>query len=138
MTRILCVGNRLVEADSAGLAVHDALAARSLPPGVELVDGGLGGLRLLSLLDGAGRVVLVDTVSGFTDAGGVVQLAREQLAAPERCDHDSGLAWLLAQLPRLCERDVPELSIVGLEAPADADTVARATALCLRLVGGEA
>ena len=45
--RIICVGNRLVAADAAGPQVHDRLAGRPLPPGVELVDGGLQGLDLL-------------------------------------------------------------------------------------------
>lgn len=123
MRRILCVGSRLVPEDAAGPRVHDLLVTRPIPEGVEVVDGGLAGLRLLSLFDGAERVVVVDAVDGWTEPGQVRVLRPWQLEPPERCDHDTSLSWLLAALPGLCEVSLPEVWIVGLEGPVEEETI---------------
>ncbi|MBI5502054.1 MAG: hydrogenase maturation protease [Deltaproteobacteria bacterium] len=135
MTRIVCVGNRWVAADAAGPRVHDRLAAAALPPGVELVDGGLGGLDLAPLVEGAERVVFVDAVAGFAAPGDFVVLEGPALEAigAEPFGHGAGLAWLLRALPLVCETGVPRVAVVGLEAPVDDDAVARASAAALRL-----
>lgn len=119
MRRIICIGNRYVLDDAAGPRVHDRLCGRPLPEGVELIDGGLGGLDLLRHMDGAERVVLVDAVRGFCRAGGVVLLdpAAAGLERPARLDHATGIAYLLASLPHACERSVPEVLLLGVEAP---------------------
>ena len=64
MNRIICLGNPFVESDSLGPRVFAELSARGLPPGVELIDGGLAGLNLLRFLDDCQRVVLADVVLG--------------------------------------------------------------------------
>ncbi|MBI5490272.1 MAG: hydrogenase maturation protease [Deltaproteobacteria bacterium] len=135
MTRIVCVGNRWVAADAAGPRVHDRLAAAPLPPGVEVIDGGLGGLALAPLVDGADRVVFVDAVEGFAAPGAVVVLEGPALDAipVEPFGHGAGLAWLLRALPLVCETAVPRVAVVGLEGPVDDDAVARASAAALGL-----
>ena len=70
-SRIICVGNRYCDRDAVGPRVHDALRSRRLPAGVDLVDGGLGGLRLLGLVEGMGRIVFVDALEGFAAPGEV-------------------------------------------------------------------
>ncbi len=133
--RIICVGNRYVQADAAGPAVYARLRAAALPPGVELVDGGLGGLDLLRLAEGAERVVFVDQVSGFAAPGEVVELPGAEAAATAgpHYDHAAGLAYLLRVLPAVCAGPPPEVWVVGIEGSADAAAVEAAAAASLRL-----
>lgn len=131
--RIVCVGNRYAREDQAGPLVYDALCARPLPAGVEVVDGGLGGLLLLEVVDGCERVVFVDAVCGFAEPGTAVLLDvdRATVAVSGHLDHGAGLAWLLHMLPSVCTAGVPQVQVVGVEGPPTAALVARAAALAL-------
>lgn len=132
MTRIVCVGNRLVVEDSAGPRVFDRLAREALPDGVELFDGGLAGLDLLVLFEGADHVVLVDRVVGVGRTGEVVVIERAEAAATAlpRCDHAGGLGYLLRCLPAVCRGAVPRLTLVGVEAGEPDDRVVEQAASC--------
>ncbi|MBI2570205.1 MAG: hydrogenase maturation protease [Candidatus Schekmanbacteria bacterium] len=103
MSRIICVGNRFVPGDDLGSRVFDALARLVLPPGVDVVDGGLGGLDLARLAEGQDRLVFVDAIRGFGSPGEVRILTPEEAGALEAppYGHASGLAYLLSALPVL-------------------------------------
>jgi hydrogenase maturation protease len=149
--RIICIGNRFHERDSAGPRVHDRLAAAGLPPGLELVDGGLAGLDLGRLVKGAERVVFVDATVGFAPAPGtraVVVLSSEEVAAEAapHFDHAAGLPYLLRALPAILEEPPPPIEVVGVEGALDEALLDQAAATALRLAlrprrtgaGGEA
>lgn len=138
MKRIICIGNRYVQEDAAGPRVYDRLRARTLPPGVEVVDGGLAGLNLLRFVDGAEHVVFVDAVCGFAPPGGLVVLEGDEVAAlaGERYDHGAGLPYLLRMLPAACAGRVPRVQLVGVEAPASEPLIDGAAALALRALEG--
>ena len=57
---IIGLGSPLRGDDGVGVRVVEALAERTLPAGVEVVDGGAQGLGLVSLMEGRRRVVFVD------------------------------------------------------------------------------
>lgn len=137
---IICIGNRLVAEDQAGLLVHDHLCQQSLPQGVDLVEGGLAGLDLLPLLERGGRVIFVDQVRGFAETDSVVVLRGEEIFAEGteiHFDHQAGLPYLLAVLPRVCEGEMAEeVALVGLEGRCSAATIERAAALCVAMVEG--
>jgi hydrogenase maturation protease len=137
---IICIGNRLVAGDQAGLLVYDHLRHKSLPHGVDLVEGGLAGLDLLPLLERGGRVVFVDQVRGFVEADGIVILRGEEIFAEGSAihfDHRAGLPYLLAVLPQVCEGEMAEeVALVGLEGRCSAATIERAAALCIAMVEG--
>jgi len=136
--RIVCVGNRFVPGDDLGGRVHDLLAGRPLPDGIELVDGGLHGLDLLRVVEGARRAVFVDSIAGFGAPGAVVVLPRAEVAALAEgaWGHHAGLPHLFHLLPRLCDGPPPEVILVGAEGPAGPAAVeavaARAMAEALR------
>jgi hydrogenase maturation protease len=135
--RIVCVGSRLVAEDAAGPAVYDLLSARPLPKGVEVIDGGLGGLSLLRMADGAEGLVFVDAVSGFGAPGEVLLLPAQDVAAEATPDgHAGGLPFLLALLPRVSDMSPGEVAVVGLEAPWDDDGLARAASLAVATASG--
>ncbi len=132
----------MVPGDSAGSRVLAHLAGEVLPPGVDLVDGGLGGLNLLGLLDGVERVVFVDSVRGLATEDGVVTLDLPQVLEaiePEPAyGHANGLAYLLRVLPVAGPRPLPCIHLVGVEAPVGAvpgdGLIESAAAAALRLV----
>ncbi len=135
---IICIGNRFVAEDTAGLAVLASLEAmRPLPATIELVEGGLAGLNLLPWLEQGGRVVFVDAVRGFAQPGEIVLLDHQEIISnlvEPHFDHEAGLAYLLAVLPKVCEGDLPEeVVLVGLEGECTAETIERAAKLSLTL-----
>lgn len=137
--RIICIGNRFVESDAIGPRVYDCLARREMPKAVWLVDGGLMGLDLLRCVDGARRVVFVDALTGFAPPGRPVVLdcsaALEERSAGY--GHDCGLEYLLCALPTVCESSLPEIVLVGAEAPAAPDVVEQLADMALSIATGE-
>lgn len=88
-----------------------------MPAGVEIIDGGTGGLTLLTLMAGARAVLLVDalemgrasgTVAGVVYAEGVFRAEAVGLSL-----HQTGLGEVLALAAELGE--LPELFIVGMQ-----------------------
>lgn len=136
--RIICIGNRLIENDRAGVLVYDLLAAQTMPTHTELIEGGISGLNLLCFLENAGTVVFVDTVSGFTTPGGVVVLNKTQIktACPElHYDHNTGIPYVLEVLPDVCDTPLPrKIFLVGLETPARESAIEHAATLSLSLI----
>jgi hydrogenase maturation protease len=127
MKRIICIGNRYIGSDALGPRVYDWLARQPLPPDVALVDGGLAGLHLLSLVESAGRVVFVDALSGSGAEGMVVVTGHDLLAtaaATPRYDHAHSLLYLLGALPFVVEKP-PELFLVGATGTVDEPLVAQ-------------
>lgn len=135
MKRIICVGNRFAPGDTTGSLVYEHLLRAPLPRDLEVIDGGLGGLDLLRFVEGAERVVFVDSVSGFAERGQtiVLDLAEAQALAGDAYDHAAGLPYLLRALPCVCAGAIPEVLVVGVEGDAEPAVVGAAAELALRL-----
>lgn len=136
--RIICIGNRYVAEDAAGLQVFDTLQAmQPLPAGIDLVEGGLAGLNLLPFLEQGGRVVFVDAVKGFAGTGEIVLLNLQQILQTPgqlRFDHSAGLPYLLAVLPKVCDGELPEeIILVGIEGKCVGETVEKAAKMSLAI-----
>ncbi len=139
MNRIICVGNSLVADDAAGWLVGRRLAELELPPDVEVVDGGLAGLGLLTVVEGAERVVFVDAAWGVGPPGTVRSLdpALVASAADPEDGHGAGLPYLLRVLPAACQAPPREIHVVGLEPPWSHHEVEAAARLALELAVGD-
>jgi len=60
-TVVIGIGNPLMGDEGVGLSVVDALARRADDfPGVDFIEGGTGGMKLLHLIHGRRRAVFVD------------------------------------------------------------------------------
>jgi hydrogenase maturation protease len=112
---IIGVGNPLCSDD--GLGIHFVRRFQSLednlPPGVEIFDGGTGGLDLLPLMQGKRRVIFVDAMDAGEEPGYIFRFRPEQLtleAHPEISVHDVDMASLL-RTARLTE-DYPDEVII--------------------------
>lgn len=135
---IICIGNRFVKEDAAGLMVFAILQKiPQLPPEIEIIEGGLAGLNLLPLLERGGRVVFIDSVRGFTSAGEIVLLSSMEIMRTlyqSHFDHEAGLAYLLTVLPKVCDGELPEeIVLVGLEGECSTATFERAARLSVAI-----
>jgi hydrogenase maturation protease len=139
MNRIICIGQRYCAGDVAGPAVYDRLVAMA-PPGVEVIDGGLAGLGLLRFMEGARRVVFVDTLCGFGRPQQVMALDPAEVAslAESSYGHSAGLPYLLRALPAVCEGRAPEIAIVGIEGAPDEHAASEAATLAVALASAPA
>ena len=136
MRRIICIGNKFVSEDAAGPKVYEHLMQTEIPSGIEVIDGGLAGLNLLSLVEGMECVVFVDSVSGFGNPGEVLVLDIQDVVATlgGAYDHAAGLPYLLGVLPHVCEGAIPNIFIVGIEHLWNEATIAKAATLALEPV----
>jgi hydrogenase maturation protease len=119
------------------MVVYDRLKQLSLPPDVDVVDGGLLGLNLLSFMKGAEQVVLIDAVHGFGRAGQVIVLQIEEVltVADDLSDHAGGLGYLLRALPHVLG-SIPELVLLGIEGEYSEESIGRAVDAALTLTTG--
>lgn len=136
--RIICIGSFWHPQDWIGRAVYCDLSARSLPPEVELIDGGLQGINLLCYLEGADRLVFVDTLATAANESGRWQVIKNP---QERIDgagygHGDGLAGLLKAALTL-DQTLPETWLVGAKADIRSSLVEDMADCCLELAHGD-
>ena len=146
-TLAVFVGNLLVGDDAVGCAVHDRLAGAPPVDGLRLEALGVGGLRLLDLLEGEALLVLVDAVQLGHPPGTVHVIPWEALPAPVTAttSHGVGLREAMEVGRRLFPERMPGRAVlVGVEGrafdvlgspmtPAVATAVERAAATVLEL-----
>jgi len=68
---ILGVGNLLLSDEGVGVHVANELMKMELPPGVSVVEGGTDGFRLLNVITGADRLIVIDAVRGGAAPGSI-------------------------------------------------------------------
>lgn len=115
--RIIGIGNPLMGDDGVGIAAVECLTAMALPEGVEVIDGGTGGLTLLDLMAGAETVILIDAVEMGTPAGTIVRFTPDEVKTEGGAGlslHESGLPEVLA-LGREMDLLPQEIVLFGVE-----------------------
>lgn len=95
---VLGVGNLLMGDEGAGIHVVRALEKEALPEGARLLDGGTGGINLLSEFDGVRDIVLIDATRDGQPAGSITLLHPQTAGDLPRGlgAHDFGLKDLFA------------------------------------------
>jgi len=68
-TLVLGMGNPILSDDGVGLLVAERLRGASLPAGVEVLQSEVAGLRLLELVRGFTRVIIIDALKSPAEAG---------------------------------------------------------------------
>lgn len=143
--RIIACGNPLMGNDGAGIAVLNLLLQEN--PDIDAVDGGVGGLGLIPLMEDCAKVVIVDAMVGIGERVGDVRVFREP--PPARCGsialHDIDIGDVVAVAREL---GLPaEVVTIGIEVgsveeysdkldPAVEEGIRTAYALALREVTG--
>ena len=97
-TLVLGVGNLLLKDEGVGIHVIKALENEKLPAHVHLMDGGTGGLHLLSWLQGYDRIIMIDATLDNNPPGTVrlIQQAQHILVVRFRPDSQRQRLGLLA------------------------------------------
>lgn len=124
-TLILGIGNLLMGDEGVGVHAIRLLQTESLPPSVEMLDGGTGGFQLLSLFQDYKRIILIDATMDGSPPG-TIRIIRPRFASdfPRTLSaHDIGLrdmiesASLLGALPSidLITVAIPEIQPMTLE-----------------------
>jgi hydrogenase maturation protease len=115
---VLGLGNPLRGDDGVGCRVTEELARRELSPGVEVLDGGAGGLDLMDLMEGRERVVVVDAADVGRPAGEFVRFTPDQARLAQAADgfslHHVGLGEVLA-LAGALGWALPEIVVFGVQ-----------------------
>jgi len=115
---VLGVGNRLMGDDGLGPRVIEELQRRQLPANVEVMDAGVGGIAILSWIEGADKVVIVDSVQTNNEPPGTVYRFTEKELPPSDMFmlslHDLNLVDTL-NIGRVVQKMPDEIVIIGVE-----------------------
>jgi len=124
-TLILGVGNLVLKDEGVGIHIIRALEKENLPSGIDLMDGGTGGLHLLSWLEEYDRIIMIDATLDQNPPG-TVRLIRPHYASdfpPLMSAHEIGLRDMIeamtisGKVPEilLIVVSVADISAVGME-----------------------
>lgn len=115
-TLILGVGNLLLKDEGVGIHVINALEKENLPAYVHLMDGGTGGLHLLSWLQGYDRLIMIDATLD-SNPPGTVRLIQPRYATdfpPLMSAHEIGLKDMIDAM--ILTNDLPETHLIVISA----------------------
>ncbi|MBW1744424.1 MAG: HyaD/HybD family hydrogenase maturation endopeptidase [Deltaproteobacteria bacterium] len=114
---VLGVGNLLLSDEGVGVHVAKKLMEMKLPPGVQVVEGGTDGFRLMNVVTEADRLIIVDAVKGGEVPGSIYRFDIKD--APTYPDvyktsvHQIGILEVV-HLSELVGK-TPETTIIGVE-----------------------
>jgi hydrogenase maturation protease len=104
--------------DGVGIRAIERLQNMGLPPNVEVIDAGVGGLAILSWIEDADKVVIVDAVqTGNEPPGTVYEFTDRELPPSDMFMlslHDLNLVDTL-NVGRLVQKMPDEIVIIGVE-----------------------
>jgi len=87
---IFGLGNPLMTDEGIGIHVLETLErCGGLPPRVELIDLGTGGMRLLHQIEGRRKLIFVDCVRMGEEAGTLRRFRPDEVRSKKRCAHRS-------------------------------------------------
>lgn len=113
---ILGVGNLLLTDEGVGIHVIRTLEKETLPPHVKLMDGGTGGLHLISWIQDYDRIIMIDATLDHRSPG-TVRVVRPRYATdfpPLMSAHEIGLKDMIEAMI-LTDR-LPEIHLILISA----------------------
>ncbi len=120
-TLVLGLGNPILTDDGVGIHVVRALGAHSIPPDVTCAEASVGGLRLLSVIEGYERLIIVDAIQSTGGRAGQIFLlhpADMRTTLHAGSVHDLSLPGALSLGRNLAMKipDDPYIRIIAIEA----------------------
>jgi len=113
---ILGVGNVLLKDEGIGVRVAEKMMEMSLPPDVEVLEGGVKGLDLLYYIEGREKIVVVDTVKAGAPPGTLFRFTDRDLAGKKgvmRSAHGIDFSDVVAISGFMGNK--PEIVFLGIE-----------------------
>ena len=80
-TVVLGIGNLLLKDEGVGIHVASRMMKMDLPRNVEVVDGATAAWDVVSLADGADKLIIVDAVRGGEAPGTIYRLSPDDITA---------------------------------------------------------
>jgi hydrogenase maturation protease len=121
-TLVLGMGNPILSDDGVGLLVAEKLRGASLPHDVEVLQSEVAGLRLLELVRGFTRVIIVDALKSSADSarepGEIVRYEASDFKGGQRYGsaHSIGLGTVLELGDRLGYEMPRDVVVYAIEA----------------------
>ena len=109
--KIICVGNRFLYPDGAALWLYDDAIKYVWPQEVEWIEGGLGGLNLITHFDTNKDVLVLDFIPNKNN-GEVFDSQDEHIAQPCSYSHANALYYLLNSLTHVYD-SVPNVLVMA-------------------------
>ena len=103
--------------DGFGFYVLEELKRKELPDHVELIDAGTGGLNLLSFMENADKIIIIDAISSGSEVGGIYRFTYKDLPDPASVYfslHELGLVDVL-KIGRKVISMPDDIIIIGVE-----------------------
>jgi hydrogenase maturation protease len=114
---ILGVGNLLLSDEGVGVHVAHKLMEMDLPAGVEVIEGGTDGFRLMNVVTEADRLIVVDAVKGGSPPGSIYRFdIKDAPSSPDAYKtsvHQIGILEIV-HLSELIGQ-TPETTVIGVE-----------------------
>ena len=116
--KVLGCGNTLVGDDGVGIRVIERLQQIKLPPDVEVIDAGVGGLAILGWIEDADKVIIIDAVQTGNEPPGTVYKFTDKELPPSNMFmlslHDLNLVDTI-NVGRIVQKMPDEIVIIGVE-----------------------
>lgn len=116
--KVLGIGNLLVGDDGFGPRVLEELQTREIPENVELIDAGVGGMAILSWIEDADKIIIVDSVQTGNEPVGTVYKFTDKEMPPSDMFmlslHDLNLVDTI-NIGRVVQKMPEEIIIYGVE-----------------------
>lgn len=116
-TVVLGVGNLLLSDEGIGVHVVNRLLKMALPPGVEVIEGGVDGLGLMSVVTTADRLIVIDAVKGGGPPGSIYRFDPEDIKSypvfSKVSMHEIGILEVI-RLSKLVG-PIPKTTVIGIE-----------------------
>lgn len=114
---ILGTGNILLKDEGIGVRVIQKMEELKLPENVELVDGGVAGINLPYLIEGADRLIVIDCVDAESEPGDIFRFTPDDVDMPQRDVTMSFHDITLLEALELAKKDGkgPETVIIGVQ-----------------------
>jgi hydrogenase maturation protease len=80
---VLGVGNLLMGDEGVGIHAARELIERTLPPHVDVIDGGTAGLDLLHVMEGYERVLIIDAVDVGEEPGAILRFSPQDVTSED-------------------------------------------------------
>ena len=114
---ILGIGNILLSDEGIGVRVAERMQRMSLPPDVEVLEGGVKGLDLIYFIEGREKVIVVDAVKAGAPPGTLFRFTDKDLAAKKgtlRSAHGIDFSDVIA-ITGFMGIKPPEIIFLGIE-----------------------
>ena len=114
---VLGIGNTMLKDEGIGVRVAEKMMEMSLPPEVEVMDGGIKGLDLLYYIEGRKKVIVVDAVKAGAPPGTLFRFTDNDLAAKKgimRSAHGIDFSDVIA-VARFTGTKPAEVIFLGIE-----------------------